>query len=289
MLEPGYLETVLHIFPAYGASIQMKGEEWNSESFIPVDKEALGDVPFLHPNIKFRRELATYSAEGFQFEWSGVELWTQVSTLLAHVEGLNPAAAIVLDENVQSLWKTYFGEAPLENYGSLFDQEQYLAWTSEEDFLWMLTIESDEDYEKALSLKDFFLQNYTHTEVTFNSEGEQMAKNTTLSATREKYKGDDYFNVESEYFIAILDEIAVATDNEALFFETLDKFNGRTERRSLDEVASILLGADHYLRLDMTIFPESHIIHLLLPDVQSSTFSTKVFDDGIYNRSILQF
>jgi len=289
IVEPGYMETVLRIFPAYGASVKMKNNEWTSETFIPVDKEALGNVAFLHPNIKFTRELAKYSTEGFQYEWSGVEMWTQVETLVNHVDGLNPAAAIVLDENVHSLWKTHFGEASLDDFGTLFDQEQYLAWSTDEDFLWMLKIDSEEDHELALSLKDFFLEGYTHTEVITNESGEQIARNKSLSATKETYKGDAYFKIDTGYYIAVLDEIAITTDNETLFFSTLDKFNGRTGLRSLDEVSSILLGADHFLRLDMTIFPESHIIHLLLPKVTSSTFSVKVFDDGIYNRSILQF
>lgn len=289
IVEPGYLETVLHIFPAYGASVKMKEGEWTSETFIPVDKEALGDLAFLHPKIKFSRELAKYSTEGFQYEWSGVEAWTQIETLLGHVEGLNPAAAIVLEENVQTMWKTHFGSASLEDFGLLFDQEQYLAWNTDEDFLWMLKVDSDEDHELALSLKDFFLGGYTHTEITTNEVGEQIAQIQSLSATKEKYKGDSYFKVDAGLYIAVLDEIAIASDNETLFFSTLDKFNERSDLRSLDDVGSILLGADHFLRLDMTIFPESHIIHLLLPKVTSSTFSVKVFDDGIYNRSILQF
>lgn len=291
--EPGYLESVLQIFPAYGIAVKMTPEEWTSESFIPVDKSVLGGAAFFHPKVKYHGDLAQFAPEGFQFEWSGTELHSQYITLMSHLEKLNSAASIVLGEEIQSIWAKHFGAASLEGFGPILDQEQLIAWTPNESMIWMLEIDNEEDRALALSLKDYFLASYKHSEPITNEKGEVLAQNQALDASKVDYKGDSYIQITANgvprYFLAVLDDLAIASNNSEYFFETLDRWNGRADLRDLSQIRPVLLGADQSLRLDMTIYPESHIINLLLPGVETWINSTKTFDDGIYSRSILLY
>ena len=277
--EPGYLESVLRIFPAYGLTVDMNKEEWTSESFLTVDKSVIGGEAFFHPDMKFHGDLMNYAPEGFQFEWTGTELHAQYLALLSHLEILNPAAAIVLNENIGSKWAEYFGASDLNVYGQIFNQEQLIAWTPGGSMIWMIEDLDDEDIDLAFSLKDFFI--------------ESVGAGKKASASKENYEGNEYIQImingTPSYFLAIIDDFAIASDNSEYFFESLDRWNGRAELRDLSQISPMLLGADQSIRLDMTIFPESHIINLLLPGVQTWISSTKTFDDGIYTRSILKF
>ncbi|MFT7183982.1 MAG: hypothetical protein ACI9QC_000308 [Oceanicoccus sp.] len=276
--EPGYLESVLRIFPAYGLAVKMENDEWTSESFVPVDKSLLDGEAFFHPEVKFYGNLLAYAPEDLQFEWTGTELHSQLSAMLSHLDTLNSAAGIVLNADLQSQWSKYFGNADLDEFGPILNQEQVIAWTPNESFIWMLEIQ-EEDRDLALSLKDFFLATY--------NEGQN------LEATKEEYNRDSYIEIKEngapKYFLAVLEDLAIASNNSDYFFESLDRWNGRSDLRDIDQMNPVLLGADQAIRLDMTIFPESHIINLLLPGIKTWISSTKTFDDGIYNRSILQF
>jgi len=290
--EPGYLESILHIFPVYGVSVEVEGEEWKSESFIAVDKSALGDEAFFHPSIKFNGELMAYAPEGFEFEWSGVEMGAMLERLNTHLENLNPAAALVLNENINSYWSQYFGDADIQEYGPLLDQEYMLSWNPGGDYVYLLNL-NEEDRDSALKLKDYFIATYQVSNLSTNEKGETIASIDSITASKEKYNGSAYFQMGTEgnpsHFLAILDEVIISSNNETHFFETLDRWTGRAETRDLDQVLPMLLGTDFAMSLDMTHLPESHIINVLLPGVKTWMSSTKLFDDGIYIRSHLTY
>lgn len=290
--EPGYLESVLRLFPAYGVSVDMKGDEWKSESFVAVNKSQLDEAAFFHPKTKFSGDLLAMLPGGSAFEWSGVDSWSLVSEMHEHLKTLNPAAALVFQEKINSLWSQYFGSASLEEYGVLFNREQAVTWDPEAGFVWMMKLK-EADQEVALNLKDFFIEAYPASTPQIAANGEQIAIPASLSANWETYQGDDYIQMgpegETTHYLAILDDVIVFSDQEAAFFEVMDRWRGRADTRDTSESMPMLLGTDFYTRLDMTGLAESHIINLLLPKVQEWTSTAKLFDDGIYIRSHLNY
>lgn len=288
-VEPGYLESVLRIFPAFGSSLKREGDEWRSESFVAVDKSMLRDSAFFHPSERHKGRFQEFLPQGHAFEWSGVELLELETSLHAHLETLNPAAALVWEQKMQELWSPYFGDVNREAYASFLNGEQSLVWTPSETFVWMLQIEEAER-ELALELNDHFISNYQSPQMRTVSGGEQQASLEVLNASRENHEGDDYFAIGPEgaltHWVAILDEVVIASNDETEFFETLDRYRGRSDLASMDNRQDMLLGTDHQFSLDMTTLPESHIIRMLLPGIAQWTGSVKLFDDGIYLRAL---
>lgn len=120
-----------------------------------------------------------------------------------------------------------------------------------------------------------------------------MASIDSLSISTAEYNRNEYFEIgpsgEITHYLALFDEVLILSNDENYFYETLDRWNGRIETRDLNDLMPMLLGTDFAMSLDMTSLPESHIINLLLPGVETWTSSTKLFDDGIYIRSHLSY
>lgn len=284
--EPGYMESLLRLFPAYGMSIKMQPGQWYAEAATLVDKGQLDGQAYYHPNLKYRHDLLGYGSEAFLLEWGGENLWGQQEALSQLFETLNPSAALTFDSSLESAKSKLFGDLPLENLKDYLSNEFYFAWTPGEDFLLLLEAESP-----SQELKEGFLANYRHPQGRVTETGEVLADVLGLWKQEDSHEGHRYdvFFAGEEFVVgtAVVDGIIVISSSQEELRAAMDRIQGRQSRQSLSNIEGLLPGSDEVWRLRLQSLPEEHILKVLLPGVESIHSTRKHFDDGFFTRHSL--
>ncbi len=248
--EPGYLESVYRLFPAYGLSLNLEQGQWTAESVTLADKTQLEGAPYAHPTSKYHGRLLDYSSDQFFLEWGGVNLWEQKEAVNALLEHLNSAAALTFRASLEEVKQKLFGELPMDTLKPLFEKEFYLGWTPGGDFLLILETPEPDPAPEENTLVNYRAPQITHVRVN---------------------------------------ELLILSSSSELLQASVDRLEGRQEKRDLSTVASTLMGADEFWRFDLEFLPETHILKTLLPNVDSLVSTRKRFDDGFYTRHTLIF
>ncbi len=287
--EPGYLETILNIFPALGLSIDMNPSEWDAEVFMAVDKSQLNGEAFFKHKLKYRHEFLGLSSNGYAFEWGGHDLAAQLTRTSELLAILNESASLAFDGGVKEYISSLFGsELTLEEIYAALGGEYYLGWTPSEKLLLILELEDETAFNQAQNLKDYFANNYTHTKTYETENGEIRAEIKDLKGTSASYNDMNYFRfgTDEETFIriAISENHAIVSTSEEEFFATLDKIQTGQNLRDTSDLGKLLSGADEISSLDLEFFEEGHILRSLLDNFGKITASRKIFDDGVYSR-----
>lgn len=287
--EPGFLESVFQIFPAFGASLRMEETGLYMESFTAVDKSILGGESYYHPSSKYEQELLPYT-QPFALEWGGEDPFAQIQRVQEILDDLNGTAGLVFESELE-LWLVEFFGSPavtevefLNSYATLLDDEYYFGFTPDEDFLFILELSNDDERQKAAELKDLFAANYRYSKTQTADNGEMKAELLSLEGSVKNWNGQDYYlfqaDGETVAAVALTAEVAVVAGTESTLQATLDRISSGQNGRSLADFQVLLPGSDEIFILNGAFFPELSILETLLS-------TRKLFDDGVYTRSTL--
>ena len=259
--EPGYLESILRIFPAFAASVEFNEGEWYAESFIAIDKDPLGGEGFFEHSKKYRHDLLKYTSEAnFMFEWGGHDLTAQLNRLKELFEILNPSAATVFESSIVELTERFFGASvPIQDLGPLLDAEYYLGWTPSSDFLFLLELNGEEEeVSQAAFMKDFFIQNYKYPKKSVLENGEVRAELKTLDASMDKHADMPFYRMavdgETVFALGITEDLLVLSGSEQTFFAAVDKIQTGQDLRMTNAYDSLLSGSDELNILNLNFF-----------------------------------
>lgn len=291
VFEPGYLESVLRIFPALAFSADLKNGEWKAEMFIAVSKEVIGDEAFYRSGESYGGQLLELSSEGFAFEWGGMSLGAQLQRMSEILNELSSSAALVFDSSIKSKVREYFGaDVDEEKFYQLLENEYYFAWTPDEKMILMLSLEEG-DYEVAEELKDIFAANFTVPR-EYEEGGEVKAEMQNLEGFAATHNGQRYYHFSAlgqEYlFVSIMDNLAVMSTSRDEFFATLDRIKTGQNLRNTGATGLSLWGVSEMFSIDMEFLPEGHILKTALTKFGKITQTRKLFDDGIYSKFQLE-
>lgn len=275
----GALSSLLQLFPATGGVLKLEAGTLLSENFLAVDKEALGGSAFFSPTAKYGQTLLPWTSEGMAWEWGGQDLsaqWTRIEEILTLQ---SPASALVWRSEAEQKLNEWLGtQVSLEeNFSELLDGEQYFGFTPGEDFLFMTTLENEEELRLASQLKD---------QVAMNGSG-----SNGMSASAEHYRGVQTYvfskDGDVEFSIAFVPGLAVVSGSKALLLSTLDKVLGQAPNRDLRQMEALLPGSDELLILHCPLLPDGTILKELWGGFNSILSTRKLFDDGVFTRSTL--
>lgn len=275
----GALSSLLQLFPATGGVFKLESDTLLSENFLAVDKDALGGSAFFNPSAKYEQTLLPWTSEGMAWEWGGQNLasqWMRIEEILALQ---SPASALVWRSEAESQLEEWFGEGFNldETTMNLLDGEQYFGFTPGEDFLFMTTLENEEELRLASQLKD---------QIAMNGPGING-----MSASAEHYRGVQtyIFSKEGEelYGMAFLPSLAVVSGSKVLLLSTLDKVLGQAQTRDLQQMEALLPGSDELIILHCPLLPDGSILKELWGGFESILSTRKLFDDGVFTRSTL--
>lgn len=290
--EPGFLESIFQIFPAFGASLRMENTGWYAESFVAVDKTALDGEAYYHPTEKYEQKFLTWT-QPFAFEWGGQNIGAQLTRMKEIFAKLNSTASLVFESSVENWFAEIFGKTSIteENFLSekilpLIDGEYYFGWTpgdsSNASFLAIIELDGEAEVQKAAQLKDLFSQNFRYKKTTTDSKGETRAELIPLTTNLLQYGDRQYYrfdaNGQTVATISFLENAAIISSSEATLFATFDRISGGQSGRPLGDFMVLLPGSDEITILNSAFFGEVSII------VASTR---KIFDDGVYMRTSL--
>lgn len=297
--EPGFMEAVFQLFPAFGATINMSAEGWNLQTFTAVDKSRIGGKALFRYDTKYEQNLLPYLPDGFLFEWGGHNLKAQVFRMIDLLTNLHSGAALIFESGLQAAAERYFGEGidlDTEVY-PLLDGEFLYAYGN--SFILILGLDEGEDVQ-AYKLRDLFARAYQYAsniQVEVELDGkkitETQAKLNPITQTELTYEGHSYARwTAGEQFvadIAILDGKAIISGNDKDLFNLLDAMDGRTAGRSLRDYGQLLSGSDEISILHTGLIPDGNILRAFFDGFTSFATTRKVFDDGIFTRHSLLF
>jgi hypothetical protein len=292
IFEPGYLESVLRIFPALTFVADLKEGQWDAEMFLAASKEVLGNEAFYRSGNRYDGNLLELSSDdGFAFEWGGMDLAAQLQRLSEILQDLNPAAALVFDSSLKSAIREYFGDnIDADSVYQLLENEYYFGWTPDEEMLLMLSLEEG-GYDLAEQIKDLFAANYRVPQ-TYEKDGETKAEIKKLEGFASTHDGERYYHFSvdgKEYiFMAIMDNLAVVSTSRDEFFAVLDRIKTRQNLRNTNATGMSLWGVSEMFTVDMEFFPEGHILKTALKNFGKISQTRKLFDDGIYSKFQLE-
>ncbi len=301
--EPGFLESVFRIFPAFGAGIRMEQTGWYVESFTAVDKTLLGGEPYFHPTVKYDQMLLPYS-QAFAIEWGGQDLSAQITRIQEILPALNSTASLVFESSLETWLAEIFGQDAitepdfLANQLPLFDEEFYFGLTPGEDFLLILELTGEEDLQKAGQLKDRFVQNYEAKNLKTTEQGETRAELSKITTELKTYQSVQTYIFNSAdaplAAFALLEDKAILAGSEETLNGALDRIlsgplteGELTKRRAIEDFRVLLPGSDEIFILNGAFFPEESILNALLSTFNTLASTRKLFDDGVYTRTSL--
>ncbi len=300
--EPGYLEPIFQLFPAFGATIRMEEDAWYMETYTAVDKSRLDNEGLFRYDTKYEHKFLSYLDKEYLFMWGGHSVRAQVFRMIDLLKNLHSSASLVFESSIQASAEKYFGDGTNleEEVYPLLDGEYLFAWNPVEpkSFSFILGFDAEES-SLAYRLKDLLVLNFKYSmeyarEIEINGEKmhETGAELVTITQEEKKYEGHLYYILKTDLplaAISISDTYLVITDNEESLLSTLDIIDGRKEGSSLNQISSILSGSDEISLLNLELLSDDNSLKKILNGFQSVATTRKVFDDGIFTRHSLQF
>jgi len=310
--EPGFLESILQIFPAFGASLHMESTGWYVESFTAVDKAILNNEAYYHPTEKYEQTLLPWT-QPFAVEWGGQNAAAQLTRLREIFSQLNSTAELVFESSLESWLTEIFGSTTLTEPDflvnrilPLLDEEYYLGYTPGDSFLALVQLEDTDEVQKAAQLKDLFAQNYRSKKTKTDAKGETRAELLPLTTSLLQHGDAEYYRFDADgqtiATVAFLEHLAIITSSEEILFATLDRqvdpkglraeasaygLSNRQSGRSLQDFMVLLPGSDEIFILNSAFLPKESILNALLSTFTHSASTRKLFDDGVYTRTSL--
>ncbi|MFA4815229.1 MAG: hypothetical protein WC924_05015 [Candidatus Gracilibacteria bacterium] len=284
-----FLKSILQIFPAWGASIRMEPQGWYAESFTAVDKNVISGAYF-HPDVNYEQKFLPWT-KAFAWEWGAQNLAAQVTRMQEIFAKLGSTGEMIFTSTLESNLRDFFGDTDLSEALALLDGESYFGWTSPEDFLFILELENEEDLQKAETLKNKFLQNYSFKQTYVDEKGEEKAEVTALTESPKEYEGHPYLLLKAgEKTIAAFtftEDAAIVTASEETLLTVLYVKDGRQSGRDLEEISVLLPGSNEIWILDSAFLPEGDILGVRLSTLTRLMSTRKIFDDGVFTRTSL--
>jgi hypothetical protein len=180
--EPLLLQSLLEIFPAWGASITMEPGAWFAESFLAVDKKKIRGAYF-HPNKKYEQKFLPWT-QNFAWEWGTTDLAAQIVRMEEIFTELGTAQQVIFGSSLDRQLRTHLGGADLTQVLTLLDKETYFGFTSWEDFLFILELEEGERAQaEALLANTGWPHSFTEDALII------AAREDLLTATLDKKNG----------------------------------------------------------------------------------------------------
>ncbi len=288
--EPGFLESVFQIFPAFGASLRMESTGWYVESFTPVDKSALNGEAYYHPVAKYEQNFLAWT-QPFAFEWGGENIGAQLTRLSEIFAQLNSTASLVFESSLEETLREILGTTTFEEILPLLDGEYYLGYTPDNSFLALIELDNEEELQTAGQLKDRFAQNYSYKKLSTDDKGETRAELLPLTTSLLDYTDHQYYKFEADgqtvAVIAFSDNLAIVASSEEVLFATLERISGGQSSRPLEDFMVLLPGSDEIFILNSAFLPEESILNSLLSTFTHLASTRKLFDDGVTARTSL--
>jgi hypothetical protein len=287
-------EALLELYPAFGASLKPADGTWSIESFLAVDKSLIENAAYWHPTEKYEAKFLPWTPDNVAVEWGGRDLGSQMLQMETLLQKRTPEGADLFQNEFQTQLQKLFGSdlSFTDDIQPLLDGEQYFGFTPSSDFLFLTSLDSEDELNKALQLKDRFAANYLYAATFQTPEGEIQARLTPLTQTTGQYQNYQYysFTVEDEEVATVLftESMAIVSKKQATAFETLDRMEGRSALRSVDSLDSLLSGSNELFTVHCLLLPDGSILKALLGDFDTITTARKLFDDGIFARSIVR-
>lgn len=300
--EPGYLEPIFQLFPAFGATIRMEDEAWYVETYTAVDKSRLDNEGLFRYDTKYDHKFLNYLDKNYLFMWGGHSVRAQVFRMIDLLKNLHSSASLVFESSFQASAEKYFGDGiSLENeIYPLLDGEYLFAWNPVEPKSFTFMLEFDEEESSlAHQLKDLYVLNHQFSneftrevEVAGQVLEETGAELVAITQEEKDYEGHSYYVLSADSpfaAISISNDYLVLTNDEESLLSTLDIIDGRKQGISMNQISPILSGSDEISLLNLELLPDDSSIKKILNGFQSVATTRKVFDDGIFTRHSLQF
>lgn len=250
--EPLFLDSILSLFPAWGASIRMENNKWITESFTSVSKDKINGAYF-HPNQKYEQKFLPWTRP-FAWEWGTQDLAGQIQRMQEIFETWGSSSELIFSSTLNELTAKLLKSAESKQLLSLLDGENYFGWTSAEDFLFIIELNAVEDAQILQTLKSNYAQN-TESQMPF--------------------------------VMALISNAAIIAANEELLLATLDAQMDESKQRDLSEIEVLLPGSDEIWIFNGAFLAEEHILKSPLSTFTRLMSTRKIFDDGIFSRSSL--
>lgn len=294
--EFGAASALLELFPSMGGALSyqaLDGEKaYLSESFLGVDKTLLGGEAFYHSEAPYPQKILPWTSEGLAWEWGGQNLYAEWERMGEILNSISPASGVVWEAQTNTTLSEWFGEdfdfktelAPLLN------EEQYFGFTPGGDFLFIAELETGEA-KQVDALKDRLGNNLEFAVTSTNEKGETVAE--LLKPTVELVKRNETLtyefkvNDEVKLSVVILNNAVILSNSSELALSTLDRALGHTESRNLQELEGLLAGSDEVLILHCPLLPDGNILKTLGGGFESILSTRKLFDDGVFTRTLL--
>lgn len=287
-------EPLLELYPAFGASLKPKDNMWFIESFLAVDKSLIENDSYWHPTEKYEARFLPWTPDNLAVEWGGRDLGVQVLQMETLLQKRTEEGASLFAKEFETLLQKLFGPdfSFTEGLQPLLDGEQYFGFTPSNDFLFLTSLDSEDELKKALELKEAFASNYLYAKNFQTPEGEIQARLMPLTQNTGQYQNYQYysFTVEDEEVATVLftESMAIVSKKQSTAFATLDRMEGRSAPRSVDSLDSLLSGSNELFTVHCLLLPDGSILKALLGDFDTITTARKLFDDGIFARSIVR-
>ncbi len=295
--EFGAVSSLIQLFPSMGGVLKTEnleqGAEVLSESFVGVDKALLDGNAFYHPSEAYEQKLLPWTSEGLAWEWGGQNLFAQWQRMGEILQKVSPSSGLVWESQTTTALKKWFGEGfdVKTELAPLLDKEQYFGFTPEGNFLFIAELEAGEA-KQVDALKDRLASNLEFAISHTDSKGEttaeivkptveQVSRNETLTY---EFKVQD----EVKLTLVILNDAFILSNSSELALSTLDKSLGHAEKRNLQELEGLLPGSDEMLILHCPLLPDGNILKTLGGDFESILSTRKLFDDGVFTRTVLK-
>lgn len=287
-------EPLLELYPAFGASLKPEAKAWTIESFLAVDKSLIENEAYWHPTEKYEARFLPWTSDNFAVEWGGRDLGAQVLQMETLLQKRTESGAALFAKEFETQLQKLFGSdlSFTEDLQPLLDGEQYFGFTPNDDFLFLTSLDSEDELNKALQLKEAFSANFLFAKNFQTPDGEIQARLTSLTQTTGQYQNYQYysFSVEDEEVATVLftESMAIVSKKQATAFNALDRMEGRSALRSVDSLDSLLTGSNELFTVHCLLLPDGSILKALLGDFDTITTARKLFDDGIFARSIVR-
>lgn len=285
------LSRLIALYPVFGATFTRNDGHWDSESFVAIDKSLIQNQPYWHSTEKFEAKLLPWTAEDQAIEWSGRDLGAQLLQMETVLSQIKPGFEWQLKEDLENRWEKIFGPEVnvLSDFLPMLTGESYFGFTPEQDFLFLTELESEEDVQTVLSLKENFA-NAHRAEIRFTTpSGELQARFVPMEQSTGSHNNYQYYSFTAEgeelATVIVTEHLLIVAQKQSTAFATLDRFLGLTEPRSLDTVDTLLTGSNEFMSLHCLLLPDGSILKALLKNLDTVVLSRKIFDDGSFARS----
>lgn len=279
-LPQTFTQSILQIFPAWGASVRMESTGWYAESFTAVNKGLIRGAYF-HPTEKYEQKFLPWT-KPFAWEWGTHDLAAQITRMQEIFTELSSTGAMIFSSSLETQFSEIFGPTTLPELLPLLDDESYFGWTNPNDFLFILALETVEDGQSAQTLKNRFVQNFRYKRIYTAEKGEQKAELVPLTEISKDgflllMAGD-----ETVAALAFTEDAMLVAPDAAVLQAALDRRSGQSGRH-----LEVLPGATEIWILDGAFLPEANILKTHLSTLTRLMSTRKIFDDGVFTRTSL--